>query len=247
MSFIQWLYGRDFNNPSINGQWEFLHIITLIICIVLIVGITLIFKKKDEKSKRKVMLIISGILIFFELARRIVNITNPITFTKYNLDGSYSQTTYDEWGNEITTNKFDKDGNQIPKNRRRTSYTEGAGNQNSGSQRTNYDEQERHRRADRHSSTQRAQGTKTDSKPETEAAFITRFTDLCAQKKFSTISDTDWAKLASILGTETDIIKNLDHDHYKKLAIKFHPDVNPSEYSHNLTCILNALNERNRR
>ena len=31
------------------------------------------------------MLIISGILIFFELARRIVNISNPITFTKYNL------------------------------------------------------------------------------------------------------------------------------------------------------------------
>lgn len=85
MSFIQWLYGRDFNNPSVNGQWEFLHIITLIICIALIVGITLIFKKKDEKSKRKVMLIISGILIFFELARRIVNISNPITFTKYNL------------------------------------------------------------------------------------------------------------------------------------------------------------------
>lgn len=169
----------------------------------------------------------------------------PKTFTKYNADGSYAQTTYDEWGNEINTNRFDKDGNQIPKNRRRTSYTEGATNQNSGYQRTNYDEQERHRRTDRYSSTQRTQST-AQKAPETEKDFITRLTDICAQKRFSTITDSDWAKLASMLGTDTDVIKNLDHDHYKKLAVKFHPDVNPSEYSHNLTCILNALDEKNK-
>lgn len=85
MTFRQWLYGENFNNPSINGQWGLLHIITLLICISLIIGITLIFKNKNEKTKRNIIIIISIILLFFEITRRIVNITNPITFTKYNI------------------------------------------------------------------------------------------------------------------------------------------------------------------
>ena len=85
MTFKQWIYGTDFNNPSVNGQWGLLHIVTLIICIVSIIGLTLIFKKKNEKTKRNVLLVISSVLLFFEVTRRIVNITNPITFTKYNL------------------------------------------------------------------------------------------------------------------------------------------------------------------
>ena len=85
MTFKQWIYGTDFNNPSFEGQWKLLHIVTLIVCIGLIVGITLLFKNKNEKTKRTILLIISGILLFFEIARRIVNLTNPITFTKYNV------------------------------------------------------------------------------------------------------------------------------------------------------------------
>lgn len=85
MTFKDWIYGTGFDNPTINGEWGPLHITTLIICIGLIVGISIFFKNKDEKTKRKVLLIIAGILFFFEITRRIVNITNPITFTKYNL------------------------------------------------------------------------------------------------------------------------------------------------------------------
>ena len=85
MSFEQWIFGKDFNNPKINGEWGLLHILTLVFCILLIVGITLLFRKKDEKFKRNILFIISGILLFFEIARRIINISNPITFTKYNL------------------------------------------------------------------------------------------------------------------------------------------------------------------
>ena len=85
MTFKQWLYGNDFNNPKIDGQWGTLHIITLIICVLLMVGITLLFRKKDEKTKRIVLIVIASILLFFEITRRIINITNPITFTKYNL------------------------------------------------------------------------------------------------------------------------------------------------------------------
>ena len=85
MTLKDWIYGTGFDNPKVNGEWGPLHIITLIICIALIISISIIFKNKDDKAKRKVLLIISGILFFFEIARRIVNITNPITFTKYNL------------------------------------------------------------------------------------------------------------------------------------------------------------------
>ena len=85
MTFKQWLYGTGLNNPSIEGQWKTLHIVTLVICILLIVGLSFLFKNKSEKARRNLLLIISAILIFFELARRIVNITNPITFEKYNL------------------------------------------------------------------------------------------------------------------------------------------------------------------
>ena len=75
ITFEQWIYGTNFDNPSINGQWELLHIITLVICIGLIVGLSLLFRKKDESTKRKVLIIIASILIFFEVVRRIVNIT----------------------------------------------------------------------------------------------------------------------------------------------------------------------------
>ena len=85
MTLKDWIYGTGFDNPKVNGEWGPLHIATLIICIALIISISIIFKNKDDKAKRKVLFIISGILFFFEIARRIVNITNPITFTKYNL------------------------------------------------------------------------------------------------------------------------------------------------------------------
>ena len=85
MSFKEWIYGTGVDNPSFNGQWKLLHIVTLIVCIGLIVSLTLIFKKKDENRRRQILFIIAGILMFFEIVRRIVNITNPITFTKYNI------------------------------------------------------------------------------------------------------------------------------------------------------------------
>ena len=85
MTLEQWIYGRDFNNPKVNGQWGTLHIITLVLCVALIIGLTFIFKNKDEKTKRKLIFVIAGVLLFFEVVRRIINITNPITFTKYNL------------------------------------------------------------------------------------------------------------------------------------------------------------------
>ena len=84
MTFKEWLYG-GIDNPSINGQWGLLHIVTLIICVLLIGGLSILLKNKEEKTKRMVLFVIAFVLMFFEVTRRIVNITNPITFTKYNL------------------------------------------------------------------------------------------------------------------------------------------------------------------
>ena len=47
MTFRQWIYGENFNNPSINGQWGLLHIITLLMCICLIISVSIIFKNKN--------------------------------------------------------------------------------------------------------------------------------------------------------------------------------------------------------
>ena len=85
MTFEQWIYGTGLDNPSFDGQWKSLHIITLLLCVLSIVVISILFKNKSDKTKRTILLIIASILMFFELTRRIVNITNPITFEKYNL------------------------------------------------------------------------------------------------------------------------------------------------------------------
>lgn len=85
MTFEQWIYGTGLDNPSFDGQWKSLHIITLLLCVLSIVVISILFKNKSDKTKRTILLIIASILMFFELTRRIVNITNPVTFEKYNL------------------------------------------------------------------------------------------------------------------------------------------------------------------
>ena len=44
MTLKDWIYGTDFDNPRIDGEWGPLHIATLILCILLIVGISIFFK-----------------------------------------------------------------------------------------------------------------------------------------------------------------------------------------------------------
>lgn len=73
MRFIDWIYS-SYPNPHIDGQWGWLHITTLIICVGFIVASTLLLRKKSNKAKRIVFYVIAGILIFFELSRRIINL-----------------------------------------------------------------------------------------------------------------------------------------------------------------------------
>lgn len=74
MSLKEWIYS-SYPNPSINGRWGLLHIITLILCIAIIVAFTLVFKNKNERTKRKVLFVFAFLIFIFEVARRIINLT----------------------------------------------------------------------------------------------------------------------------------------------------------------------------
>lgn len=73
MTFKEWLFS-SYNNPSTNGQWGLLHILTLVFCAIAIIALTLIFRKKSTKAKRIVLFVLAGILLCFEITRRVVNL-----------------------------------------------------------------------------------------------------------------------------------------------------------------------------
>lgn len=72
MSFKEWIFS-SYENPRIDGQWGWLHITTLVICIALIVGLSLLFRKKSVKARRIVLWVLVGLILLFEIARRIIN------------------------------------------------------------------------------------------------------------------------------------------------------------------------------
>lgn len=80
MTFKDWIYS-SYPNPAINGQWGLLHIITLILCVVLIVAIALIFRNKSEKAKKIVLWVLVGFILLFELSRRIINFSKATDLT----------------------------------------------------------------------------------------------------------------------------------------------------------------------
>ena len=73
MTFKEWLCS-SYPNPSKHGEWGLGHIISLIIIAAFIVVSTLLLKKRSEKDKRLVLLILAGTIMFFELARRVINL-----------------------------------------------------------------------------------------------------------------------------------------------------------------------------
>lgn len=75
MTFHDWIYSNYPENSAIKGQWGWLHILTLILCVELIVIIALLFRKKKEKTRRYVLYVIAGLILFFELARRVINLS----------------------------------------------------------------------------------------------------------------------------------------------------------------------------
>ncbi|MBO5394662.1 MAG: YwaF family protein [Clostridia bacterium] len=80
MTFKEWITS-SYSNPPVNGRWGLLHILTLVGCIAIIVTLALCLRdKKGEEGKhakgRKIAIwVLVGILICFELARRIINLS----------------------------------------------------------------------------------------------------------------------------------------------------------------------------
>lgn len=80
MTFKEWLLGPK-ENPSMNNQWGALHISTLLICIALIIAFAFIFRNKDEKVRRRVIIVLASIILFFEITRRLINSYTNIEMT----------------------------------------------------------------------------------------------------------------------------------------------------------------------
>ena len=77
MTFKQWFFG-GFDNPRIEGQWKLPHILVLLSAIAIIVAIACIFRKRSEKARKIVMWVLVGLILFFEITRRVKNIWNLI-------------------------------------------------------------------------------------------------------------------------------------------------------------------------
>ncbi|MBQ8308665.1 MAG: YwaF family protein [Clostridia bacterium] len=75
MTFKDWLFSNYPPNSGIGGQWGALHIATLVVCVLAIVAIAFLFRGKSEKTRYTVLLAMALCIAFFELSRRIINIS----------------------------------------------------------------------------------------------------------------------------------------------------------------------------
>lgn len=73
MTFSEWLFG-GIDNPVINGRWGLWHILTLVICVVCIIGFYYIVKRSANPGKVKlgILYTMAGLIAFFEIMIRFV-------------------------------------------------------------------------------------------------------------------------------------------------------------------------------
>ena len=88
MTFSNWLFG-DIENPVINGRWGPLHILTLIICAALIVSFYFIVKhaKNKEKAKKIIVFTLTSLILFFEIASRVVYLIKKYVIFSPGMEG----------------------------------------------------------------------------------------------------------------------------------------------------------------
>lgn len=83
MSFKDWWTNE--NNPSLpksSYMWGYRHIIMLCVAVVAAIILSILFFKRSQKAKDILLKILASVLLFFEIASRIVNliIANSYTF-----------------------------------------------------------------------------------------------------------------------------------------------------------------------
>lgn len=88
MSFIDWLFSNRPEGLELKSEpWGLLHIIVLLAVIAITIFIAIYFKEKEEKKKYIVIFIIAMIVLFFEIARRVINFTKgDFTFEDGGID-----------------------------------------------------------------------------------------------------------------------------------------------------------------
>lgn len=84
MTFKEWLTS-SYPNPSVSGQWGILHIAVLLCSIAIIVALALLFRNESYKTRRIVLWVLVGLILFFEIARRIINLCKMTDFSFNNL------------------------------------------------------------------------------------------------------------------------------------------------------------------
>jgi len=84
MDFLDWLYS-SYPNPHIEGAWGWLHITVLLLCATFIVCSYFLLKNKSEKTKRIVLAVLAGIILFFEISRRIINMVKTTDYSANNI------------------------------------------------------------------------------------------------------------------------------------------------------------------
>lgn len=84
LSITDWIFSRyptETGGPTKAAAWGPLHIITLLLTIGIIIGLALLLRKKSMKVKKPIIIAFSACLLFFEIARRVINLTNGNTIT----------------------------------------------------------------------------------------------------------------------------------------------------------------------
>lgn len=84
MTFKEWLFS-SYPNPSISGQWGIQHILSLVLAIAIVVSIAFLFRGKNEKTRYTVIAILAGLILFFEITRRVINLIKTTDYSINNM------------------------------------------------------------------------------------------------------------------------------------------------------------------
>ncbi len=162
-------------------------------------------------------------------------------------DGTTEEKIYDENGVHVQTRHYSKNGERDDSFRRRgntNSEQRSYRSTNTGRANNNYGGANQNDYSYEYRTQYTQQAKEKSSTPETDEQLLKRFSKYCTSQNFSSISENDWIGLGRILEVEPDRLRNMTHQDYRRFALKFHPDVNPSPGANDIFIILNALYRR---
>ena len=85
MTFKQWILSDFPGQQDKAGQWGPVHIAVLLTCIATVIALAFIFRKRSDKARRIVLWVLVGIILAFEITRRILNFIKMDNYTLENV------------------------------------------------------------------------------------------------------------------------------------------------------------------